>query len=79
MRCLKNVNLLILAVLLAGTYLTQIQDLLFLIVVLLALLINNKLTISFNMPGEGIYLIMLFWGLAIALTYIAAYKGQHLM
>lgn len=74
MRGLKNVNLLILAVLLAGTYLTQIQDLLFLSVVLLAILINNKLTISFNMPGEGIYLIMLFWGLAIGLAHLLGGK-----
>lgn len=74
MKAVKNVNLLILAVLLAGTYLTQIQDLLFLMVVLLALLINNKLTISFNMPGEGIYLIMLFWGLAIGLDNLLGGK-----
>lgn len=75
MRGLKNVNLLILAVFLAGTYFTQIQDLLFLIVVLLTLLINNKSKISFNMPGEGIYLIMLFWGLAIGLANLLG--GQY--
>ena len=74
MKAVKNVNLLILAVLLAGTYLTQIQDLLFLMVVLLALLINNKLKISFNMPGERIYLIMLFWGLAIGLANLLGGK-----
>lgn len=74
LKVLKNVNLLILAVILAGTYLTQIQDLLFLIVVFLALFINNKLTISFNMPGEGIYLIMLLGGLTIGIANLLGGK-----
>lgn len=71
MKALKNVNLWILGVILAGTYLSQMQNLIFLIIILFVLLINNKFTIAFNMPGEKIYLIMFLWGLVIGIVHLS--------
>lgn len=71
LKVVKNVNLLMLAVLLIGTYLSSVQSLIFLISILFALLVNNKFKISFNMPGETIYLLMLLWGLIIGLINVS--------
>lgn len=68
LKFIKYMNLLMLGIILAGTYLTQIQNLLFLIAVSFALLVNSKFTISFNMPGKGLYLIMFLWGLVIGVV-----------
>lgn len=74
LKVLKNVNLIMLGVILASVYLSQIQNLILLILVLLFYLIKNDFKIVFNMPGEWIYLLMFLWGIC---TGIIGLVNRH--
>lgn len=74
-RLTSNLNFWILSIVLAGTYLSQRANLIFLLVILILLLAKNKFIISFNMPGEKLYFLMLFWGIFIGL--IGLYRNVY--
>lgn len=66
----RSLNIFLLIIILAGTYLSQVQNLVLLLLILFVLLVKNKYKISFNMPGEKLYLAMLIWGILIGFINI---------